>query len=182
MNYESIAQFSKKDADAYVKYELFLSKVRDILQPILDNPLPDVLSGPLQDRLMSLNTIRKLLFVSFKNRDVLLPFYELLLSPAATVLDKWFESDILKATLATDSVIGALVSPYHNGSAYVLLHHVMGEALGKKGVWAYVEGGMGQISESIAHAAREYGAEIVTGVEVEQILTDANGGRTSLCR
>lgn len=72
--------------------------------------------------------------------------------------------------LATDAVIGALLSPQQNGSAYVLLHHVMGEAAGKKGVWAYVEGGMGAVSESIAAAARQHGADIITDASVERIL------------
>jgi phytoene dehydrogenase-like protein len=78
-----------------------------------------------------------------RHRKVVLPFYELFTGPAKQILDRYFESEILKATLATDAVIGAMVSPRQNGSAYVLLHHVMGEAAGKKGVWAYVEGGMG---------------------------------------
>jgi hypothetical protein len=90
------------------------------------------------------------------------PFYELFTGPAQQILDRWFESDILKTTLATDAVIGALVGPKQNGSAYVLLHHVMGEAAGKKGVWAYVEGGMGAVSEAIAASARAKGAEIVS--------------------
>ena len=70
---------------------------------------------------------------------------------------------------------GALVSPKQNGSAYVLLHHVMGEAAGKKGVWAYVEGGMGAISNSIAASARASGAEIVTNATVKRILYQGSG-------
>jgi hypothetical protein len=94
-------------------------------------------------------------------REVLVPFYELFTGPAQQILDRWFESEILKTTLATDAVIGALLSPRQAGSAYVLLHHVMGEAAGRKGVWAYVEGGMGAVSNAIAASAREKGAEIV---------------------
>ena len=74
-----------------------------------------------------------------KHREVVVPFYELFTGPASHILDRWFESEILKTTLATDAVIGAMCSPTQNGSAYVLLYHVMGEAAGKKGVWAYVE-------------------------------------------
>lgn len=77
--------------------------------------------------------------IAWKNRDVLVPFYELFTAPASHILDRWFESEILKTTLATDAVIGALCSPKHAGSAYVLLHHVMGEAAGRQGVWAYVQ-------------------------------------------
>ena len=73
--------------------------------------------------------------------------YRVMTEPAANLLDEWFESDVLKGTLATDSVIGANLSPYSAGSAYVLLHHVIGGVDGKKGAWAYVQGGMGMISQ-----------------------------------
>lgn len=101
----------------------------------------------------------------------MVPFYELFVGPAQHILDRWFDSDILKTTLATDAVIGALTSPKQNGSAYVLLHHVMGEACGKKGVWAYIEGGMGAVSDSIASSAVSHGAEIVTNATVNKILS-----------
>ncbi len=67
---------------------------------------------------------------------------------------------------------GALTSPNQAGSAYVLLHHIMGEAAGRKGVWAYVEGGMGAVSSSIAAAAREHGAELVTDAPAKRILVE----------
>lgn len=65
---------------------------------------------------------------------MLVPFYELMTAPAAFLLDRWFEHEMLKTTLATDAVIGAMCSPNTAGSAYVLLHHVMGEAAGRKGM------------------------------------------------
>lgn len=70
---------------------------------------------------------------------------------------------------------GALTSPKQPGSAYVLLHHIMGEAAGRKGVWAYVEGGMGAVSASIAAAAREHNAELVTDAPVKRILVEGAG-------
>jgi len=72
-----------------------------------------------------------------KHKEALVPFYELFTGPASHILDRWFESDILKTTLATDSIIGANTSPKSIGSAYVLLHHVMGEAAGKSGSHPY---------------------------------------------
>jgi len=108
--------------------------------------------------------------VGVRNRQTLVPLYELFTAPASQLLDRWFESEILKATLATDAVIGALTSPHQAGSAYVLLHHVMGEAAGKQGVWAYVEGGMGAVSTAIAAAAQEAGAELLTDATVRRIL------------
>jgi phytoene dehydrogenase-like protein len=72
--------------------------------------------------------------------------------------------------LATDSVIGAMLSPYMPGSGYVLLHHVMGEVEGKKNAWGYAEGGMGGVSQAIARAAQSYGASLHTDCGVSQIL------------
>jgi phytoene dehydrogenase-like protein len=122
-NWESIAQFSKKDADAFGKYENFLGKVREILQPLLDSAPPDLFNGTIQDRIRALRTISKLAGVGYRHKEILVDFYELMVGPAEQILDRWFESDILKATLATDAVIGAAVSPRQNGSAYVLVHH-----------------------------------------------------------
>lgn len=94
-----------------------------------------------------------------------------MIAPAASILDWWFESDILKGTLASDAVIGANVSPYSPGSGYVLMHHVMGEML-DKGVWAYVEGGMGTLSTYLAWLAEQYGADICVNAGVEEIITN----------
>ena len=95
---------------------------------------------------------------------------EILTGAATPILDRWFESEQLKVTLATDAVIGAMASPSMPGTAYVLFHHVMGECNGVRGVWGYVRGGMGGISNSIAGAARERGAEIRLNAEVARIL------------
>ena len=89
-------------------------------------------------------------------------FYELMTAPATKILDRWFESEPLKATLATDAVIGAMISPESPGSGYVLLHHVMGEIEGVKGAWGYVEGGMGGVSQAIANCAMDNGASVFT--------------------
>ena len=79
---------------------------------------------------------------------------EVLTGPARPILDRWFESEELKATLATDAIIGAMAAPTMPGTAYVLFHHVMGETNGKRGVWAYVKGGMGGLTQALAGAAR----------------------------
>jgi phytoene dehydrogenase-like protein len=95
---------------------------------------------------------------------------EILTGPARLILDRWFESDALKATLATDAVIGAMAAPSTPGTAYVLFHHVMGETNGKRGVWGYVQGGMGGITQSLARAARDLKVDIRCEAEVEKIL------------
>src|SRR5262249_43799484 len=96
---------------------------------------------------------------------------EILTGAARPVLDRWFESEQLKVTLATDAGIGAFASPSVPGTAYGLFHHVMGECDGARGVWGYVRGGMGGITKALASAARQYGAEIRTSAPVGRILT-----------
>uniref|UniRef100_A0A453JI13 Amine oxidase domain-containing protein n=1 Tax=Aegilops tauschii subsp. strangulata TaxID=200361 RepID=A0A453JI13_AEGTS len=104
-------------------------------------------------------------------------FFDLLLSPASKILNNWFEGDVLKATLATDAVIGTMAGVNTPGSGYVLLHHIMGETGGQRGVWAYVEGGMGSVSSAISKAALEAGVQIVTNAEVSQVMVDENTGK-----
>src|SRR5204863_5506682 len=98
---------------------------------------------------------------------------ELLTGPARTILDRWFESTELKSTLATDAIIGAMASPSMPGTGYVLLHHVMGETGGKRGVWGYVRGGMGGLTRALAGAAGDLGVDIRCDAEVSRILVRA---------
>jgi phytoene dehydrogenase-like protein len=98
------------------------------------------------------------------------PAIEILSGSARAILDRWFESDVLKATLATDAIIGAFAPISAPGSGFVLLHHVMGEAGGARGVWGYVEGGMGRLAEALAGAASDLGVEIRREAEVRRVL------------
>lgn len=95
----------------------------------------------------------------------------MMLAPCATILDQYFESDVLKATLASDGVIGAMGSPYSQGSSYILMHHVMGEIDGKN-MWYYVRGGMGAVSQYLAKLATQRGVEIRTSTEIDEIITE----------
>jgi phytoene dehydrogenase-like protein len=89
---------------------------------------------------------------------------------AAEFLDEWFESEQLKVTLATDGVMGANGGPRSPGTAYILLHHCMGGVNGHRGLWGFVRGGMGTVSNAIADSARSRGAVIRTNAPVEKIL------------
>jgi len=173
----SIAQFSAADAAAYPEYEAFLGQCRDLVTPLLDSPPPNPLEAhaSIIERARAVSTLSTMVRAGFRHKDAVVPFYELFTAPAAHVLDRWFEGEVLKATLATDAVIGAIVSPNSAGSAYVLLHHVMGEAAGRQGVWAYCKGGMGAVSDAIGAAAKEAGAELVTGATVAEIKCDSSG-------
>jgi phytoene dehydrogenase-like protein len=88
---------------------------------------------------------------------------------AADFLDEWFESEEIKVTLATDGVIGANGGPRSPGTAYILLHHVMGSVGGHRGLWGFVRGGMGAVSNAIADSARASGATIRTNASVEKV-------------
>lgn len=144
---DSIAQFSLRDAEAFPQYEAWLGEVRELLQPFLDAPPPDLLP-PRTLRGAARKARNLLAFASalYRRRGAVLPLHELLVGSAERVLGRWFESDLLKTTLATDAVIGSMASPRQQGSAYVLLHHVMGSAA-RPGAWAYMRGGMGCMYE-----------------------------------
>ncbi|WP_417383692.1 phytoene desaturase family protein [Gimesia sp.] len=176
-NQEQIAQFSPRDAEQFPRYEAMLEKIAESLEPALMQTPPDLLPLPASWR--SVGFIKKLrdtktayhLHQSLKRLGETIPeAIELLTGPALPILNRWFESDILKATLATDAIIGTFQPPSAPGTAYVLLHHVMGSAGGARGVWGYVEGGMGALSQAMAASAKAAGVEIRTGVTVEEIL------------
>src|SRR5690242_7816838 len=166
-NCREIAKFSTHDADAFPRYEAMLERVAAFVEPTLMETPPDPWSGRPRD-LIQLAKLG-LRFRKIGRADGARAI-EILTGDARSVLDKWFESDELKATLATDSIIGAAASPSTPGTAYVLFHHVMGECNGVRGVWGYVRGGMGGISNALAAAAREHGAKIRVDSPVSHIV------------
>ena len=146
-------------------------------EPFLDAPPPGSASS-LRERLSQLRTLASAARRAVGLGRGLLDFHEVMTAPAARILSRWFQSEPLRSTLATDAIIGAMTSPQVPGSGYVLFHHVMGEVDGRQGVWAYVEGGMGAVSSAIASAARARGATLVTNAAVQEIVVDS-GGRVS---
>ncbi|KAK1791638.1 hypothetical protein P4O66_013639 [Electrophorus voltai] len=172
-NQQEIGKFSERDAKAFPDYVTHLEKLACAVQPLLDAPpvdIPGITQGSLRKRITALKSLKPLIKFGLKLGKNAPDFYELITSPSIKVLNRWFESEPLRATLATDSVIGANISPSHLGSGYVLLHHVMGEVEQERGAWGYVEGGMGGVSQAIASSARSLGADIFTEQEVGQVL------------
>lgn len=167
LNHQSISQFSSRDADAYPQYEATLTRVADLIEPMLMETPPDPWSGRLSDLWKLVRHGRR--FLKLGRHDAARAV-EILAGDARSILDHWFESEQLKVTLATDAVIGVMASPSMPGTAYVLFHHVMGECDGVRGVWGYMRGGMGSISEAIRCSAEAAGAEIRTEAEVSRIL------------
>lgn len=162
-----IAKFSLRDAEAYPKYEAMLERVSTVIEPTLTQIPPNVLKPSLGD----LAGLGKMGRAMQKMGPAMNEAVEMLTGAARPILDRWFESEQLKGTIATDAIIGAFMAPSMPGTAYVLFHHVMGETNGKKGVWAYMRGGMGGLTQSLARAAIDLGVEIKTNAEVARILT-----------
>lgn len=167
LNRREIAKFSARDAEAYPKYEAMLERVAAVIEPTLTMVPPNVLRPGLRDlwKLFQLGQAFRKLGPQMSEA------VEILTGAARTILDRWFESEQLKATLATDAIIGAMAAPSMPGTAYVLFHHVMGETNGKRGVWGYVRGGMGGLTQALAAAARDLKVDIECNAEVAQILT-----------
>jgi phytoene dehydrogenase-like protein len=165
LNRREVAKFSEHDAERLPRYEAMLERIARAIEPTLDETPPDPFSGNPRDLVRLARTGLRFLRLGADGPRAI----EILTGAATTVLDRWFESDALKATLATDAIIGAMAAPSTPGTAYVLFHHVMGETGGARGVWGYVRGGMGGLSEAIAAAARAAGAEIRTGARVARV-------------
>ncbi len=175
---KEIAKFSHNDANAYPKYNRLLERIAAVMEPMLSKAAPDSLPLPKEYRKIG---IAKRVRDSAKMWDLhkalgglgsdLPEALELLTGAARPILERWFESEVLRATLATDAIIGAFASISSPGTAYVLLHHVMGEAGGARGVWGYVQGGMGGLADALEKACLQHHVEILREAPVERILT-----------
>ncbi|XP_045789199.1 pyridine nucleotide-disulfide oxidoreductase domain-containing protein 2-like isoform X4 [Trifolium pratense] len=202
-DHSEISKFSKRDADAYFRYEAHLQKFSKVLDFVLDSPTPEILhEGASTVDLLRHKLQRSKFWAQCLGHTLslgqkgMVDLMELLLSPTSKVLDKWFESNLLKGTLAGDAIIGSMMNINTPGSGYVLLHHVMGETDGDRNIWScrthwflpniniklivnmHVEGGMGAVSLAICKAAKEAGVHIETDTEV--LLADGTEVHSSV--
>jgi phytoene dehydrogenase-like protein len=162
-----IARHSKVDAEAYDEYGKAMVEMGRFVKPILDMMPPDPTS--LDPRgLMDLLFLGRR-FQALPEQDKYNQI-QLMTMSAVDFLDQWFETDVLKATMAASGIIGTFLGVRSPGTAYVLLHHYMGEIDGAFRSWGLSRGGTGAISEAIASAAREAGAEIRTSTTVSKII------------
>src|SRR5437870_10325814 len=164
-----IARHSKLDAEAYDEYGRAMVEMGRFVKPILAMTAPDPTSLALKGLkdLLSLARRFQKLPAGDKHNQV-----QLMTMSAADFLDQWFETDVLKATMSASGIIGTFLGVRSPGTAYVLLHHYMGEIDGAFRSWGLVRGGTGAISNAIAAAAREAGAEIRTEVPIAKILIE----------
>jgi phytoene dehydrogenase-like protein len=159
------AKFSARDAKNLPFYWEKLEGVANVLRDaVLETP-PNIGGGlPSVFRALTTgNRVRKLPIEA--QRDLL----GLFTRSAAEWLEDWFESEPVKAAFGFDAVVGNFASPYHPGTAYVLLHHCFGEVNGKRGLWGHAIGGMGAISEALAAEARRLGVAIECDAPVQQV-------------
>ena len=161
-----VARFSPRDAQRLPEYYERLDAVAGVLRDLLLETPPNA-GGGVRDLFRAWKTARRLKSLPMKARREVLDLFTM---SAGEWLDRWFESDPIKAAFGFDSVVGNFASPYTPGSAYVLLHHVFGEVNGKKGIWGHAIGGMGAITQAMRREAESLGVEIRTGCGVERIL------------
>jgi phytoene dehydrogenase-like protein len=169
-----LRRWSLSDAEAYDEYGIAMAQMARFVKPILSAVPPD--QGRIDPRQwLPLRTLAG----SFAElpRRLKDAFIQLMTMSAADFLDQWFETDPLKATMSASGIIGTFQGVRSPGTAYVLLHHYMGEIDGAFRAWGIPRGGTGGVSLAIASAARGLGAEIRTEAEVARI--DVSGGRAT---
>jgi phytoene dehydrogenase-like protein len=169
---EEIARFSPADARAYPLYGEFVDGLARIVEPLLFRVPPAV---PPQSPGEYLDLGKLAWELKSLDRSKLAGLTKMLGQSAFEFLSEWFESEQMRATLATDGVIGANGGPMSPGTAYVLLHHYMGGVGGVRGLWGFVRGGMGALTGAMAASARGRGAEIRCGAAVSRV--DVQSGR-----
>ena len=166
-----IAKFSARDAEAYPKYEDHLERLAQVVESLLLITPPNFPPAGVGDYLEYLKLAGR--FRGLSSSEIV-GLVKIFTQSAAEFLDEWFESEQVKVTLATDGVIGANGGPRSPGTAYILLHHCMGGVNGHRGLWGFVRGGMGAVSNAIADSARSSGVVIRINAVVKKILV-SNG-------
>jgi phytoene dehydrogenase-like protein len=166
---ENIARLSKADAEAYVRFDRYFDRVARLVKDLLFVVPPNLNIRDLPKWATTAGRFRK-----WSGRDIH-EAVRLFTMSAADFLEEWFEDERVKGALATQAIIGGWCGPMTPGSAYVLMHHWIGEIDGHLGAWGWVKGGMGGLSNAMARAAEAAGAEIRTGAEVDRVAITANG-------
>jgi phytoene dehydrogenase-like protein len=163
-----IARHSKLDAEAYDEYGKAMVEMARFVKPLLSMTPPDPTTRDPRKLMTLASLLRRFRALSQADRRT---YLQLMTMSAADFLDQWFETDVLKATMAASGVIGTFLGVRSPGTAYVLLHHYMGEIDGSVRSWGFAKGGTGAISMAIGSAAREAGAEMRSDASVDRIRT-----------
>jgi phytoene dehydrogenase-like protein len=169
-----IARFSKRDAEVYPQFGKEMAQLARVVQPILGMVPPELGSLHPAHLAEQLRFGRWLRNLTAAERELQLEMFTM---SAVDFLDQWFESEPLRSTMAVSGIIGTFQGVRSPGTAYVLLHHYMGEIDGAFRSWGFAKGGTGEVSMAIARAAQHHGAEIRTNAGVEKVLV--RGGRAA---
>lgn len=167
--FRNIGRFSKLDAEVYPEFGRMMTKLARFVRPILSMtpPRPDTLNPSELMKLLRLGGRFRAL-----GGDLMYDKLKLFTMSAVDFLEEWFETEILKATMSVSGIIGTFLGVRSPGTAYVLLHHYMGEIDGVMRSWGFAKGGTGGVSNAIASAARAHGADIRTEAPIERILVN----------
>ncbi|ODT32354.1 MAG: amine oxidase [Kaistia sp. SCN 65-12] len=168
------ARFSKRDAEAYDRYARDVTRQCRFIQPLLMRTAPDPARLRPRDLGELLHLGRKFAGLSAEEMALTLRFWTMSI---AEFLDEYFETDVIKANFAISGIIGTALGPMSPGTAYVLLHHYMGEVDGSVGAWGYARGGMGAVTKALAASFQASGGTIRTGAEVERVLVKGGKAR-----
>ena len=166
-----VARHSPRDAEAYDIFAADILRQCRFIRPMLLESPPDPTIGRMRD-IADLARLGKRF--AAMGEDAMYDTLRLWTASSAAFLDRYFESDLLKGAMAGSALIGTALGPYSPGTAYVLLHHFMGDVDGNIGAWGYARGGMGSISAALAGAVREHGGEIRTDAEIVEFLTSGD--------
>jgi phytoene dehydrogenase-like protein len=170
---DSLARLSPHDAAELDGFNRKLEEIADVLRAFVLRAPPNLVetfgAGAIREGFNALGTANILRRLSLEQQRTLL---DLFTRSAGEMLDEIFDHDLIKALFGFDAIVGNYASPYAAGSAYVMLHHAFGEVNGKKGVWGHAIGGMGSITQAIAAAARQAGADIRLDAGVREIIVE----------
>ena len=164
----AIAEFSPRDAERLPAYDAALERAANVLRDLVLTTPPNA-GGGFVEMLRSAPLARRLSKLAIEDQRVIA---DLFTKSAADYLDRWFDSDLVKAAFAFDGIVGAYASPHTPGTAYLLLHHNFGEVNGRPGVWGHAIGGMGTISQAMARAAEGFGAVVRTSADVAEVVIE----------
>ncbi len=158
---------SPRDADAYPEFGKLMVHVAQAVQPILNMVPPNPASLNPADLTALLDLLRDMRGIDREHFHTLV---KLMTMSSADLLDEWFETEPLKATMSSSGIIGTFLGPRSPGTAYVLLHHYMGQIDGVFRAWGFQKGGTGAVAQAIAAAARRFGVEIRTEAPVARVI------------
>ena len=169
--YQEIARHSLRDAEAYTRFGPLMGQIGMAVRPILETIAPNAIRPSVSDLF---NTKKLLDHVKTLSSEQFEYLTKLMTMSSADFLDEWFEFEPLKATMSASGIIGTFMGPRSPGSAYVMLHHYMGDIDGAFRSWGFQRGGTGEISMAIARSAEHFGVEIKTETSVNNVIIKNN--------